>query len=423
MKGNGYEDFDKKIKSLLENAEEEVPERAWEEISSRLDGLSKGGRTVTLKWRKIVSAAAVAAAVAVGVFVGRKVNSNYSNINVAESRVNPNPSPDVKEMDATDDRLGSLLSDNQGAAVSQAVVSGKTERIVNSPEPQAYDEGGILPETLPVASESSDAELIAETLSPEASGSEGEKVEKPVVGKGGTETEAVDPMSVLQWEDARKSRRKGGVSITAGGNISTNGDPASMSRKSMMMAPGTVAKTGVRQLSKESTYSLPVSFGLGFRYYFTDRFSLGTGLTYSLLERTFRGVYTEADGGLVVRSINSDIHNTLHYVGIPLNAYYDLLSSNRLSFYVHAGGELEKGVRNRYRIESSPKDVYYHESISGVQFSAEGGFGVEFRIGEHLGLYVDPSFKYYFDCDQPISIRTQQPLMFNFEAGLRFNFK
>jgi hypothetical protein len=54
-----------------------------------------------------------------------------------------------------------------------------------------------------------------------------------------------------------------------------------------------------------------------------------------------------------------------------------------------------------------------------MQLSADLGMGVEFMLGRHLGIYLDPSIRYFFDNNQPKSIRTAQPLMFGFEMGLR----
>ena len=34
----------------------------------------------------------------------------------------------------------------------------------------------------------------------------------------------------------------------------------------------------------------------------------------------------------------------------------------------------------------------------------------------------DPGANYYFNCNQPRSIRTERPLLLNFDVGLRFNF-
>jgi hypothetical protein len=61
--------------------------------------------------------------------------------------------------------------------------------------------------------------------------------------------------------------------------------------------------------------------------------------------------------------------------------------------------------------------------VDGVQFSAAAGIGLQFRLVGGLNLYFDPSLRYYFDCGQPTSIRTQMPLLMNLEAGLRFDIK
>ena len=57
------------------------------------------------------------------------------------------------------------------------------------------------------------------------------------------------------------------------------------------------------------------------------------------------------------------------------------------------------------------------------QFSAGAGLGVEFKITPVVGLYLDPSFRYFFATQkQPRSLRTVQPLRFDIEAGVRFSF-
>ena len=66
------------------------------------------------------------------------------------------------------------------------------------------------------------------------------------------------------------------------------------------------------------------------------------------------------------------------------------------------------------------RSIYHKEKAEGVQLSADAGIGVEFMLGKHMGLYIDPSLRYYFYCGQPKSIRTVQPLMFGFEMGFRF---
>ena len=118
--------------------------------------------------------------------------------------------------------------------------------------------------------------------------------------------------------------------------------------------------------------------------------------------------------------VSERIKNTQHYIGIPVNAYYNIVSKDFINFYAYAGGTVEKCVGNRYQVQTSPV-INHHESVKGVQLSANAGIGVEFLLGKHVGIYLDPSLRYYFNCRQPKSIRTAQPLMLGFEAGVRFN--
>ena len=90
-----------------------------------------------------------------------------------------------------------------------------------------------------------------------------------------------------------------------------------------------------------------------------------------------------------------------------------------MNFYTYAGGTVEKCISDKYDVLNT--EHIYTGSVSGVQTSANIGLGMEFIFGRRVGLYMDPSLRYYFDCGQPKSIRTAQPLMLGIEMGLRFN--
>ena len=84
--------------------------------------------------------------------------------------------------------------------------------------------------------------------------------------------------------------------------------------------------------------------------------------------------------------------------------------------YASVGGMAEKCVAQRYIYTGGTG----HDKVSGLQWSASAGLGVEYWFIPRLGIYFDPSLVYFFDNSQPLSIRTQQPLQANFEVGLRF---
>ena len=159
--------------------------------------------------------------------------------------------------------------------------------------------------------------------------------------------------------------------------------------------------------------------GAGVKFDFTPRWSLGVGLNYTCLTRTFDGTYSHVnEAGIVDNVVNSDIRNSQHYLGIPVNAYFNILDSKHVNFYTYSGAAVEKCISDKYNVLSS--NTIHKEPAKGVQLSANLGIGAEFMLGQHVGLYIDPSVRYYFDCNQPKSIRTDQPLMFGVELGCRF---
>ena len=161
----------------------------------------------------------------------------------------------------------------------------------------------------------------------------------------------------------------------------------------------------------------PVSAGIGVKVNFAPRWSIGVGVNYTLLTRRFYGNYTYVDNGNILKDISSDIRGSQHYIGIPVNFYYDIVNRDQINFYAYAGGTAEKCIADKYQVINT--EITHTEKVKGMQLSADIGIGVEFLIGKHLGIYIDPSLRYYFDNNQPKSIRTAQPLMFGFEMGFR----
>ena len=83
---------------------------------------------------------------------------------------------------------------------------------------------------------------------------------------------------------------------------------------------------------------------------------------------------------------------------------------------------MEKGINASYKLTSYDAISYsYNADMSGFQFSANVGFGMEYRFIPMLGVYLEPNLVYYFNSDMPASIRTDQPLQVKAELGFRFH--
>ena len=424
MQNDKYTDFDLELKRMLQDAEEEVPSRVWHAVSDELDRRDRR-KVVALRWRRAAVGFTAAAAVLSGIFVflgrDRAAEPDLTAAAVKERAASPDITaeeavPSIEEQIVS---AGTALADvparSPRSTVSGTVPSEIVPADAFTPEEEETEDAIVeAPSEVTVETEavSNDNEVVA---SPESA----TPVQDPVARPAETDTRTAiigtpnDPFAWPEDTDAEESRHL--PSLVVAGNAMTNDFSGQDIRQMRAPASGIKTRTGVEEKGS-STFSIPITFGLGVRFDLSDRWAVGTGINWSRLSRTFNGVYTDDE-----RNINSEIVNDIHYIGIPLNLYFNIFDSRNLRFYAWGGGSAEKGLVSRFRIQSNAGDIYYKEKVSGLQWSAAAGLGLEFLLGEHLGLYLDPSARYYFDCGQPLSIRTERPFMMNYEVGLRFN--
>ena len=391
-------EFDQMIKSILDEGQEEVPARVWEGVSEGLDKAARR-KTVVLWWRRTAISIAAAAAVTVAVIF------------------NIRPETDMIRESAGNGLIAVVEPEKNSEDPVQEVMAD----VIVTPAPKAADKA---PRTASEAIILSDAapEVAEEPVDTETITTEESDSQIPVADKTETPKAAVTASEEYYPEDWGEEdvKEKRDISFILSGLASTN-STQNKNRMGPMKAPTITSapkETGVTETSTNSTYGLPVSFGAGIRLGLSDRWSLGTGLNYSLLTRQFYGKYIKVDAeGSIEQLTSSDIRNTQHFIGVPFNAYYNFVNKDRINMYAYAGATVEKCISDNYSVLST--SIRHKEAVKGVQLSANAGIGVEFMLGRHLGLYIDPSVRYYFDCGQPKSIRTVQPLMLGFEMGIR----
>ena len=422
---NNDKEFDSLVRSVLENAEEPVPPHVLDGVFAQLDNMGSAGNErrkrlfpVWLKWGAACASAAAVVAVSVVLW------PDGSGVQVAGPEVTAEVTSPVRGNSGTEVPV-EIVKDTEASAEPQhqaATATGKSYIAAVLPDRGNIGEKENVPEEPEPCPETDVTETfvhIPEEEVPGGTDASGE-TNAAVVPEDTEDKYGTGEAFAGAWDDGEENPDSK-ISFVVGGDVSSNGNPNSINRSGAFRAPmsGKVDKTWIEQTSKESSYSIPVSIGVGVKIDLGKHWSVGTGLNYSMLQRTFAGKYTRIEGGKTVKSINTDIRHQVHYIGIPVNAFYDVIDSRRVKLYAYAGGTVEKGLVNIYRVKDSPRTISYREDVSGVQLSAGAGFGVEFMLGEQLGLYLDPGFRYYFDCGQPVSIRTQQPFMMNFEVGLR----
>ena len=385
------------FRSILEDAQEAVPERVWNGIENELDILARR-RAALILFRRTALGFAVAAAVAVGVFFGLD-NGTSPSVPASISLVSQETKGDVLTVEERGlNEKEELLAMN--TRKSSATLSAKTE-----------EASIFVPETAPASETDSAVEEIQGIDEVHT------EINKPEQEKKAQKEERFPET----WpEDEVKTGKKRGTSIVLSGLTGTN-SAQNNGRVNPMMRPAISSapkQTGIRETSTNSSYGVPVSLGVGFKFDLAPKWSMSAGLNYTLLTRRFYGTYNQVgNDGVILNSISSNIRNIQHYIGIPVNVYYNIINHGKVNLYAYAGGSAEKCIGDKYLVLDS--DIRHSEKAEGIQLSTNIGLGAEFILGRHLGIYIDPSLRYYFDCEQPKSIRTVQPLMFGFEMGLR----
>ena len=388
--------FDEKndidFKDILEGAQEEVPASVWEGVSAGLDKAARG--KVVALWFRRAGIATVAAAAIAGMLL---VLPNDNGADIV-------PGAEDSDMIAVVENEQVIPADTTETIVPELVYVAKAEP-VNVADVKVTEQ--TVPSEIPAREVMIPADTVEE---PESSADEPTPVQK---------LEATSEWKD-EWTEEEETVRKTDVSFVLSGLTGTNA-AQNETVKDIFKRPDPnpgPATTGVKQTSTNSAYDIPLSFGAGVRIRLSPKWSIGAGVNYSMLSRKFSGTYTKVNSaGVIENSTASDIRNTQHYIGIPVNAYYDIVDSRNVNFYAYAGGAVEKCISDKYSVLNT--SIIHKEKVTGFQWSANVGIGVGFKFGEHLGLYIDPSLRYYFDCDQPHNIRSAQPLMLGFEIGLR----
>ena len=391
-------EFDIQVRNLLQDAQESVSPSVWEGVQA---GLARKRRAAAF-WRWGGAIAAAAAILSGVVLLWPRAEQEHSNpIILAETPSEALPEPPVTQEE--------LLPAEESAAPASLPVHRplRLAQVTQKAAPVAEESSPVAEENVPVAEEPAPA--MAESV-PVAEGS------TPVTASQEVEDPTV--FNRLAYEESRQKFAQVWSMDVSGNLEDKRRSTVSSLAPRHYSAPQLGAPEGIYNENPEVSFSLPFSVGVGLNWQFARNWAVGAGLRYTNLSRTFVGDYK--GNGFVLPQ--TDIDNHQHWLGIPVNVYYAFVNTHRWRVHVFTGGSMEFLVDNDYLVHGTQKDIHYHQRGTRPQFSAGLGVGVEFKITPRLGLYLDPSFRYYFRPDlQPRSLRTIQPLRFDLEAGLRFS--
>ena len=199
------------------------------------------------------------------------------------------------------------------------------------------------------------------------------------------------------------------ASATASGYNSRNGVLMSQSMLSnYAMTRGEIAF--LVGYEERQSHDQPISFGLTFSYPLTKKLSVSSGIVYTKLNSDFTTIMQDNQ---IIR------HQTLHYVGVPLNIQVALWQWNNLNVYLAAGGQIDWNIKAKANTDGVDQEM----KKDRMQWSVGSSFGIQYNVMPQLGIYAEPGFRHYFDNGSNVSnFFKDKPTDFNLQLGLRYNF-
>ena len=388
------------IKAEMQEFESDSPKGLWESIEGRLPASKVAPTRSWWGWAAAAGALAVAGVSAFLFFRPISPQEVFS-VERAESVVALNDVlPDPSE------QIVRLQEAVAPVAVSQPKEAQRPEKSAASQKTEALSETAAVQET----------ETVQET----------EIVQKP---------EAVQEPESLPWEEfsqeprvARKTpQNKVSVGLAASGAASFSqtaligGGPlfgVGLDAVSWEDSPklGLAVVNQGKDIESELRHKVPVRLTLGVSYAITDRLSVVSGLSHTLLLSEYKeGTQQNYKSG----------EQRVEYVGVPINLKYDFYSSTRLDVYASAGLTLDKCIKaNRTDDYFLSGENRLKEVISlgehPFQLSAGAAFGAEYRIYDSLWLFGECGLAYFFNDRSSLKILyKERPFNATFNLGIR----
>lgn len=376
-------DFDRKIKGLADSYEEPLDVDLWSGIEAGLE------RRSAAIWTRRVSYAAVAASVAIALVLG--INSKQESFTPNNAMAIEVVQPLQLDMDVVEPHLLAKLN----VAERPQLVQSAMDEVV------AVEEKSIAGAEVAETAESVAPVAVSEAKVPVSSPSE----------------EVEEAAAVSLWDESwiyeEEDKVRRGVVLGIASNIlAMGGGDVPAGGAQYMPGANMAIKDGITPVTKPS-FAIPLTFGVQVQFPVGEILAIGTGLNYTYLQNSFQA--------LIDNSVQALVNQKIHYIGVPLSLYVNVLRNDHFICYVSGGGAVEKGLQVSSRIQDLSDGVTYRkDGVKGLQWSANLGIGLQYSFNQLIGIYFDPSLVYFFDSDQPFSMRTTQPFQLDMELGLRF---
>lgn len=393
--------FEELIKAQMDNYEVDAPADMWANIEAKLDNEFVVSRLSTNLWAKYVAAAAVVAGIiaTVALLYLTPTPTNLSpvaiNQPIEEEIIEPYIQPEAESI--------TPVLENTVTPIPLAIHSPK--RAIHKPQEQVAQATTTVEER--VAQNYKEKE--ENSPQPERVNNKQYVQELAAFEEAGKQALATTNNEVVA---KNKKGSKFALSLLAANGINSNSQ-----REEELLRNSSIYNIASSQTEEveDVTYNhaIPLSFGLKAAKSLTPNWSIETGLVYSILASEMTANHQEGK-------------QILHYLGIPINAIWQIATIDKFQFYLTAGTQVDFNVYGSQCFDSSVENVsekYYTEIEEKPQWSLRMRGGAAYQLMSRLSLYLECGAAYYTNNNtSTMNVWKEQPLNIDLQLGLRTHF-
>ena len=411
-------DWTEQLREKLADHEEPAPAGLWEQIEARMAALEEEKRQSARRiplWGKWVAAAAFAGMLVGNTYLMWLIGcENTPDNNTKQELVQSNPPmKSEKSPVSSDQEAPSQIMPDTPAVMAQAaqeapeVVPSEPEEVLSEPEilPEVQEPLPVIAATT-VDSIGHIAEPSEERMTPQQEEAVIHQLDEALAEIDGHHRShgnmafglyAANDLGTYQHANGVRMSRE----MLANYYAATRGNTDNI--------PENLPTVYLYNYEERQKHYQPLSFGLTAKIPISSGLSLSSGLVYTRLRSDFTNI---------VSGYPLEKKQTLHYLGIPLNAHYHLGGYKGLKFYVSAGGQVDFCIDTKVVMSGTEVEM----DNDRPQWSVQGALGVQYNVIPMLGFYVEPGMKHYFNNHSRIrNFFKDKPTNFNLQIGLRLN--
>lgn len=432
---NNNDAFKQFVKGKLADYKQEVPPNGWEELEKSILASQKM-KVVHARWL-ITSVAAVAAAL-IGVFFLFQNTKEELSILTTENKTEEAVSSTNKPTNKKEKPLITKPDQTKIETTATPLLADNTPKLQPAKHAAIVNENQKQP-SLAISDENSDTK---KSVASEKNESSTEKNRTPDIDEETKQQMIQDFInqgkeSSTIVNDTKPIKRKGRYALSLSGrsglSSQQNSTLPSTLRASVSDSYGmfTMSKMQAHNEGEkvnpesETTHKQPISLGVLTSFNITPKLQVETGLIYTHLssETTNRS-----------ESFTNTEKVQFHYLGVPLNINYTLLSVNKLNLFVTAGTMVEKDINGKIRYNDE-KDIssvvnggYANESSAKInqknpQWSIAGGVGITYPLYHKTHLFGKVGGRYYINANNEYkTYYSDEKLGLDIQVGIKFNF-